>query len=234
MRINFRGKTALITGASDGIGKTIYNDFKKLGAKVIGTCNQKKMKGLIQVDFNDTRSVKKFLEKINKYKKIDILINNAGTNILNPVNKLIENDIYKLININTVGPTLITKVISKKMIKNRYGRIINMCSIFGEITKEKRVLYNITKFGLNGLTKGSAIDLAKSQILVNSISPGFVSTKLTKKILGKKINTLKKEIPLKRLASSDEISKIVLFLASDLNTYLTGQNIIVDGGFTSK
>ena len=70
MRINFRGKTALITGASDGIGKTIYNDFKKLGAKVIGTCNQKKMKGLIQVDFNDTRSVKKFLEKINKYKKL--------------------------------------------------------------------------------------------------------------------------------------------------------------------
>ena len=234
MRINFRGKTALITGASDGIGKTIFNDFKKLGAKVIGTCNQKKTKGLIQVDFNDTRSVKKFLEKINKYKKIDILINNAGTNILNPVNKLIEDDIYKLIKINTIGPTLITKVISKKMIKNQYGRIINMCSIFGEITKEKRVLYNITKFGLNGLTKGSAIDLAKSQILVNSISPGFVSTKLTKKILGKKINTLKKEIPLKRLASSDEISKIVLFLASDLNTYLTGQNIIVDGGFTSK
>ena len=145
-----------------------------------------------------------------------------------------ENDIYKLIKINTVGPTLVTKVISKKMIKNRYGRIINMCSIFGEITKEKRVLYNITKFGLNGLTKGSAIDLAKSQILVNSISPGFVSTKLTKKILGKKINTLRKEIPLKRLAYSDEISKIVLFLASDLNTYLTGQNIIVDGGFTSK
>ena len=119
------------------------------------------------------------------------------------------------------------------MIKNRYGRIINMCSIFGEITKEKRVLYNITKFGLNGLTKGSAIDLAKSQILVNSISPGFVSTKLTKKFLGKN-KYIKKEIPLKRLASSDEISKIVLFLASDLNTYLTGQNIIVDGGFTSK
>ena len=234
MRINFRGKTALITGASDGIGKTIYNDFKKLGAKVIGTCNQKKMKGLIQVDFNDTRSVKKFLEKINKYKKIDILINNAGTNILNPVNKLIENDIYKLIKINTVGPTLITKVISKKMIKNRYGRIINMCSIFGEITKEKRVLYNITKFGLNGLTKGSAIDLAKKSDISKFYFSRICFDQTNKKILGKKINTLKKEIPLKRLASSDEISKIVLFLASDLNTYLTGQNIIVDGGFTSK
>ena len=94
---------------------------------------------------------------------------------------------------------MITKVISKKMIKNRYGRIINMCSIFGEITKEKRVLYNITKFGLNGLTKGSAIDLAKSQILVNSVSPGFVLTKLTKKILGKKINYIKKRNPIKKI-----------------------------------
>ena len=234
MRINFKGKTALITGASDGIGKTIYNDFKKLGAKVIGTCNHKKTRGLIQVDFSDTKSLKKFLDQISKYKKIDILINNAGTNILNPVNKLIESDIYKLIKINTIGPTMLTKFISKKMIKNKYGRIINMSSIFGKITKEKRVLYSITKFGINGLTKGSAIDLAKNQILINSVSPGFVSTKLTKKILGKKINTLKNEIPLKRLAYSDEISKIVLFLASDLNTYLTGQNIIVDGGFTSK
>ena len=233
MHINFKGKTALITGASDGMGKTIYNDLKKLGAKVIGTYNQKKIKGLIQVDFNDTKSVKKFLEKIGKLKKIDILINNAGTNILNPVNKLTESDIYKLIKINTVGPTILTKVISKKMIKNQYGRIINMSSIFGEITKEKRVMYSITKFGLNGLTKGSAIDLAKNQILVNSVSPGFVLTKLTRKILGKKINSIKKEIPLKRLASSKEISKIVLFLVSDQNTYLTGQNIIIDGGFTS-
>lgn len=233
MNINFKGKTALVTGASDGIGKKIYTDLKRLGAKVIGTGNKKKIKGLLQVDFNNKNSFKEFIKKINKFNKIDILINNAGVNILNPINKLKENDVNNLLTINTISPIILSKIISKKMIKNKYGRIINISSIFGNVTKEKRVLYSVTKFSLHGLTKGSAIDLAKKQILVNSVSPGVVETSLTKKILGKKIKEIKKQIPLKRLATTDEISKTVLFLSSDLNTYITGQNIIIDGGYTS-
>ena len=120
------------------------------------------------------------------------------------------------------------------MIKNKYGRIINISSIFGEISKSKRAAYSASKFGLIGFTKAVALDLAKNNILVNSVSPGFVETDLTRDILGKnEIKNIVKQIPIGRLASTREVSDLILFLASDYNTYLTAQNITIDGGFTS-
>jgi len=115
------------------------------------------------------------------------------------------------------------------MKKNSYGRIINLGSIFSVISKSKRASYSSSKFGIIGLTKASALDLAEKNILVNSVSPGFVNTELTKTILkAKEMKKLKSEVPLKRLATPDEISNLILFLSSDLNTYLTGQNIVLN------
>jgi len=122
--------------------------------------------------------------------------------------------------------------ISRKMKKNRYGRIVNISSIFGVISREKRSIYSASKFGLRGLTVAASNELAKHNIMINTISPGFVLTDLTRSILSQnEMDELAEQIPAKRLANPDEISRVVLFIASSLNTYITGQNIVVDGGY---
>ena len=121
------------------------------------------------------------------------------------------------------------------MIKKKKGKIINISSIFGLVSREKRSSYSSSKFGILGLTKSSALDLASYNILVNSISPGFIDTKLTRNIL--KLSGMKKMskvVPVKRLGKVKEIAYLSMFLASSYNTYITGQNIVIDGGFTSK
>ena len=119
------------------------------------------------------------------------------------------------------------------MIKNRSGKIINISSIFGSVSKSKRASYSSSKSGLLGLTRACALDLAKHNILVNSVSPGFVNTSLTKRILGKNtITKIKRDIPLKKLATPSEIIPYIIFLTSDHNKYITGQNCVIDGGYT--
>lgn len=132
------------------------------------------------------------------------------------------------------GPILLTKIISKKMKVKKFGRIINISSIYGVTSKEKRSLYSSSKFGLIGLTKSSSLDLSKYNILVNSISPGIFKTKLTKKILGNKMNDVRKTIPLKKLGDPNDIANLCVFLCSNQNNYITGENIVIDGGLTSK
>ena len=163
------------------------------------------------------------------------MVNNAGVNKINEINKINDNDWDEINRVNLKAPYLMTKLISKKMIKQKKGYIINISSIFGVISKEKRASYSASKSGLIGLTKASAIDLAEYNILVNSVSPGFVDTELTKKILSTKDSAqLKKNVPLKRFAKKEEITNLLFFLCSKYNTYITGQNIIIDGGFTLK
>ena len=145
-----------------------------------------------------------------------------------------KKNISSLIDVNLVSAIKISSFVSKKMKSKRKGKIINISSIFGVISKKKRSIYSATKFGLIGFTKSIALDLAQHNIQVNSISPGFVETDLTKKILGKlEIEKIKKEIPLQRLAKPEEISNLVIFLSSIYSNYITGQNIIIDGGYVS-
>ena len=123
----------------------------------------------------------------------------------------------------------------KLKIKRKYGKILNISSIFGVVSKNKRSIYSTTKFALNGFTKGLSLDLAKNNIQVNSICPGVVETELTKKILGNiGMKKIRSEIPLGRLAKVKEISNLVIFLTSEYCNYITGQNIIIDGGYTAK
>ena len=241
MNIDFTNKTVLVTGGTRGIGASIVRHFENLNAEVIATgANKDQLHKSINrrvkyhyLDLKNEKSISDFIEYISQRKKIDVLINNAGMNKIDPIEKIKDEDWDNIYNINLYGPFVLTRAISKIMKKNKYGRIVNISSIFGVISREKRAAYSSTKSGLIGLTKATALDLAKDNILVNSISPGVIETELTKNILGKKsMKELSNSIPLKRLGDSDEIAKLVLFLTSDQNTYITGENIIIDGGYT--
>jgi len=246
MKLDFQGQTVLITGATRGMGKQFADDFAKLGANLILTGTdqnqimdlnrEEKRYGqetkMYAVDFTDPESTKAFIEAVDACPKIDVCINNAGINRINFIDETLLNDWKDMLNVNLEAPFMVTRAVSKIMKRNRYGRIINIASIFGVISKAKRSIYTTTKFGLRGLTTASAIELASYNILVNSVSPGFVMTELTKSILSEEeMKNLASQIPIGRFAEPDEISRVVIFLASSLNTYLTGQNIVVDGGF---
>ena len=246
MKIDFKNKTVLITGGSRGIGAEVARHFNERNAKVIVTCtNTKNIDGLdnkgfknninyLSLDLSSKESIKSFVSIINKEFSIDILINNAGVNKIDEITRLREKDWDWINNINLRGPYLLTKELAKKMILAKSGHIIYIASIFGVVSKAKRAAYSASKWGLVGFTKAVALDLAEYNIMVNAISPGFVNTELTKKILSnEEIKEITDMIPVKRFASPEEIAKVILFLSSDYNKYLSGQNIIIDGGYTS-
>ena len=240
MVLDFKDKIVLITGGTRGIGFEIANLFSQLGAYVIITGTKQKYHNehvnyneYLCLDYSSSKSIKNFLECLKKITKISIFINNAGINKIDSILDINIDD-WDLINkVNLRGPFILTQAVSNIMKKNLYGRIINISSIFGIISRSKRAAYSASKAGLIGFTKATALDLAKFNILVNSISPGFVDTELTRKILGiDEISHLEKKIPQGRLASPKEIANLVLYLSSEENSYMTGQNIVIDGGYT--
>ena len=246
MKIDFSNKFVIVTGGTRGIGAAIVELLQQCNAEIIATgTNNKELERLNKVfeqkktkymhlDFASNDSVKNFLGHIEQKDRIGVLINNAGVNKIDSIHEIDENDWDWINNVNLRGPFLLTRAVANIMKNQGYGKIINIASIFGVVSKAKRATYSTTKWGLIGLTKAIAHDLAPHNILVNAVSPGFVDTELTRRILGEKeIKNLVDTIPQKRLADTKEIAKTVIFLASDHNTYITGQNIIVDGGFTS-
>ena len=243
MKINFKNKTVLISGGTRGIGKKLVETFLTVGAKVIFTGTKKKLikndnKRKIYFKLNlenidDIELLNNFLQEKNH--NIDILINNAGINYIRKFYDYSNFDIEKIINVNLKNQIILSRYVSKQMIKSKkkYSKIINISSIWSLKSKKQRSLYSISKNGLNGLTKSLAIDLAHHGILVNSVSPGFTKTSLTFKTNSKKdIDKIINEIPLRRMANTKDISNLIIFLASDYNEYITGQNIVIDGGFT--
>lgn len=248
MTIDFHNKIVLVTGATKGIGKQIADDLYKAGAHLLLTGTKPEEINRLNnhaktnderrryfcVDFSNEQSVAAFLQVLEAMPRIDSLVNNAGINQLNPIDKIDESDWAGMLAVNLSTPLRLIKLISAKMIQQQYGRIINIGSIFSKISKEQRAAYSATKFGLHGLTVGVSNDLARHKILVNTVSPGFIITELTLKNLSDKERSgLEEIVPAKRLGNVSDISSVVLFLLSDLNQYLTGQNIVVDGGFTN-
>lgn len=245
MDINVKDKKILVTGGTRGIGADIAVLFSKNAGDVYITGTSEtsflefktKFPGsnvkFLMVDFSDLSQLKSFLTEIEKI-HFDILINNAGINKINTLDDIELDDWQKIQDINVRAPFLISKAVVKTMRKKKWGRIVNIASIFGVVTKEKRLSYTTSKAAIIGMTKTMALDLASDNILVNSISPGFIDTELTRKVLGDNgIKEMVSKVPLQRLGSSRDISSLVLFLCSDENGFITGQNIIVDGGFTS-
>jgi NAD(P)-dependent dehydrogenase (short-subunit alcohol dehydrogenase family) len=239
MKISYKGYNVVVTGASRGIGKSIADAYFKLGANVIGTSATKEISRknyrIIKANFLNQNDLNYFIQELKKIKSVDILINNAGINRINNISNVSDEDIHDLLEVNLISSIKISREVSNKMIKRKYGKILNISSIFGVVSKNKRSIYSTTKFALNGFTKGLSLDLAKNNIQVNSICPGVVETELTKKILGNiGMKKIRSEIPLGRLAKVKEISNLVIFLTSEYCNYITGQNIIIDGGYTAK
>lgn len=243
MKKNLSDKTAIVTGATRGIGAAISRELLAHGCNVIitGTSERCESKGknansrYLQLDFLDIKSIKKFIDLINKMARIDILINNAGINKIEPIYEINDENWKKILQVNLTGPMCLSKEISRKMVKKHRGKILNISSIFGTIAREKRDSYSASKAGLLGLTRAMALDLAPYGILVNALCPGYTDTKLTRTVLSKnEIFELSKQIPLGRLAKVEEIAKAAVFLCSDDNTYITGQTITIDGGISIK
>lgn len=216
-------KNILITGASKGIGKAIRDELISSNFNCICPTRE-------ELDVNDKNSIENYFNKLN----LDIhgLVNNAGINILGNIESLSDEKIQDMININLIAPLKLIKHVSENMKSNNYGKIVNLSSIWGIRSKEFRTLYSMTKFGINGMTKSLARELGEYNILINSIAPGYVNTEMTKKNVPiEEQIKIKENIPLKRFAEPNEIAKLVSFLLSENNSYITGQTIIIDGGF---
>lgn len=215
---------AFITGASRGIGKAIKILFEQKGINVFSP-------GRSEMDLCSNESINNYLKNFNHH--IDILINNAGINELASLDEINEELSSNMIQINLNSQLQLIKHFVPNMIKKSYGKIINISSIWCHFSKERRILYSMTKAGVVGLTTSVAVELAKHNILVNAVAPGFVNTELTSKNNTEdQIIALKQSLPIKRLAEPKEIAEVVYFLSSENNSFITGQTIFVDGGFS--
>jgi len=250
-KINLKKKVALVTGAGKGIGKACAIALAEAGAELI--IISRTQKDLDQV----SKIIKRFKSKcksyvcdvtnysqikniVNKQKKIDILVNNAGTNIPEHFTKVQKKNMEYLVKLNTIATFNLAQLCTLKMLesKNRKkigGSIINMSSQMAHVGGPIRSVYNMTKAGLEGLTRGMAIDLAKNNIRVNTVCPTFVVTPMTKKFLKSKKfkNETLNKIPMGKFANLSDVATAVAFLASDSSSMITGTSIIVDGGWTA-
>lgn len=220
---DFSNKNILVTGGTGGIGTAIAALFDQFKGNVIVT-NSK------LADFKYTEDIITLLDELPN---IDICVNCAGINVINELHNIKEEDFDDIMHVNVKAPFLISKHVAEHMKKQKNGKIVNISSIWGDKTISGRLCYTTSKSALIGMTKTLAVELAKYNIQVNTISPGFTNTKLTRSILSKdQINKLVSKVPMGRMADPIEIARIVMFLCSKQNTYITGQNIVVDGGFS--
>ena len=251
-KINLKGKTALITGAGKGLGKACAIALSEAGAKVIIISRTqkdldkvskiiKKIRGKSRsfvCDVTDTNAFKSVLKKINK---LDILVNNAGNNRPEHFTKVKRENMEYLTDLNMKAVFNIAQLCSQKMVKfkNRKkigGSIIHMSSQLGKVGCEGRNVYNMNKFGVEGLARGMACELAKYNIRVNTVCPTFVETPMVKKFF-KNLNfknKMLKNIPLGRVATESDVATAVAFLAADSSQMITGTSLVVDGGWTAQ
>ncbi len=250
-KINLKNKTALVTGAGKGIGMACAIALAEAGANlIIISRTQKDLDKVSKIikklkvkctsyacDVTNYSQIKSF---ISKQKKIDILVNNAGKNIPEHFTKVKKINMEYLVKLNTMATFNVAQLCALKMLENKNrkkigGSIINMSSQMGHVGGPIRSVYNMTKAGLEGLTRGMAIDLAKDNIRVNTVCPTFIVTPMTKKFLKNKKfkNDMLKNIPLGRFAQTSDVATTVAFLASDSSSMITGTSILVDGGWTA-
>lgn len=241
-----KGKSALVTGASRGIGRTIALELARQGANVAvnyagseakaeAVVEELKELGVeafkIQADVSSETSVKAMVkEVINQFASLDILVNNAGVTRDNLLMRMKEEEFDEVIQTNLKGVFLCTKAVTRQMMKQRYGRIVNVASIVGVSGNPGQANYVAAKAGVIGLTKTAAKELASRNILVNAVAPGFISTDMTDVLTEEQKEKMLAMIPLERLGSPEDVANVVRFLVSDDASYMTGQTLHIDGG----
>jgi len=236
--MRFLNKRVFVSGASRGIGAAIARAYRDEGAFVVGTqtqhndnrndiCNEWYI-----ADFNDEDQILRCADYL-KSRDIDILVNNAGFNA-NENFSSIDLEVFKKIQqVNLLAPFLLCQAAVEGMEIKGWGRIVNISSIWGKISKTGRAAYSASKFALDGLTIGLAAEYSSRGIMANCVAPGFIDTSLTRQTLERdEIDDLVSRVPIARLGDAGEIAKLVLWLSSPENTFTTGQNIAIDGGFT--
>lgn len=220
-------QSVLMTGASRGIGKAIFEKFTSEGYCVVAPTRE-------QLDLSEPSSIDDFVGK-NKDMSIDIIVNCAGINPVAYIEDIEDIDFDKTMQVNIKAPLKLIQGFVGGMKSRGYGRIVNISSIWGVVSKEKRTTYSVSKNGIHGITNALAVELGEYNILINSVCPGFTNTELTlQNVSPIEAAKLCEQIPLGRFAEPSEIAELVLFLCSSKNTYITGQKIVIDGGFVAK
>lgn len=244
--MKLEGKTALVTGASRGIGRAIAIGLANLGARVAVNYAGSKEKAdevvatikanggdafSIQANVGSSEEVQMMIkEVISAFGSLDILVNNAGITRDNLLMRMKEEEWDAVININLKGVFNCTKAVTRQMMKQRSGRIINIASVVGISGNPGQANYVAAKAGVIGLTKTTAKELATRNITVNAVAPGFITTDMTEELSAELKEEMAKQIPLGRMGEAEDIAKVVSFLASEDSSYMTGQTLHVDGG----
>jgi len=240
--INLKNRNIILTGGTGGIGESIVKTLTSFNANLIVTgTNDKKLEELkktykniisIKQDISVHDELEEFIDKCsNEFEdKIDILINNAGVTNDNLTIRMKKEEWDKVININLTSTFLLTKYTIKKMLKKKFGKIINITSVVGHTGNLGQVNYSASKGGLTSMSKSLSLEYAKKNITVNCIAPGFIDTAMTQKINDEYKKQLKSKIPLDRFGTPQDIADCTAFLCSDMSNYITGETIHVNGG----
>lgn len=252
MQIDLSGRRALVTGGTRGIGAAIVRSLAASGAQVVATGSsaesvaKARERGggggvggggsveLRAVDLADAAATEAFAAEMAAG-GFDVLVNNAGINKIALAGELSLTDWDRIQAVNVRAPMVLCRALIRGMAERGYGRIVNISSVFGDVSRSQRASYTASKYALRGLTRTLALDYASRGVLVNAVAPGFIDTELTRTVLGEAgMRAMAERVPMGRLGTALEIARMVTFLASEANGYMTGQHVVVDGGFTSE
>ncbi len=239
--INFKNKKILVTGATGGIGKALVQKFVSLEGNVLATGTKtEKLDALkkefpninvLKFDISDHSKIEEFIENVSsQLVGLDILVNNAGINMDNLSLRMKDEEWKKVIDLNLGSTFFLCKYGIKKMLKNKYGRIVNITSVVGHTGNLGQSNYAASKAAIIGMSKSLAIEYAKKNITINCVSPGFIQSKMTDGIVESIKAVLTSRIPMARLGKGEDVANTVAFLSSDAASYITGQTIHVNGG----